>query len=73
MFDIKDDRVFTVYYYLEFLTPKQKDKYKQELQGPKYKNIIKNLTAWRSNYLAHRNKDFLGNYEELAKKFPMKN
>ena len=67
-----DKRVFTIHSYLDFLSTKRKAAYKQTLERPLYKRLIKNLMARRWNYSAHRNEYFLNNLSELTKKFPIK-
>ena len=69
----KDNKVLSIYTFLAKLQDNEKKQILlKEIEDEKYKNILKQLTIWRGNYLAHKNLYFILNPQELEEEFPVK-
>jgi len=67
----KSNDVLSMHYLLTFLSEEDRKKIKSEIS--KLEPVIKHLTIWRQNFLAHHNIFFTHHPQELFKKFPIKN
>ena len=68
----KKYNILSIHYLLD-LIPKGEEREDIEKEISNYKPTIDNLIKWRGNLLAHRNKYFALNSNELSKRFPIKN
>lgn len=72
IFDEKDQRVLSVFTFLEGLKDGTKKQTLIDLvHSTKYQNALKRLIQWRHNMLAHKNMRFVLNPKELTEKFPV--